>query len=213
MKFVLSYSFGKDSTLCLHKMIEEGHTPVGLIVMVNEEAERSFFHGVDYDLMNRISEALEIPLLIGKTKGPDYAKVMESKLIEAKELGAGVAVFGDIDIMDHQTWCNDRCKEVGIDSYFPLWNKDREEIVSEIMELGYDCLIKAINNEKLNRSVLGKKISPELIDIFKEYKIDVCGEEGEYHTVVVGGPIFKHKVEYKLGDMLDFGVTSVIEID
>ena len=47
MKFVMSYSCGKDSTLALHKMISLGHEPVALIVMFNEEAGRSFFHGAD----------------------------------------------------------------------------------------------------------------------------------------------------------------------
>ena len=46
----MSYSCGKDSTLELHKMILQGHTPVALLVMVNENVDRSFFHGADYDI-------------------------------------------------------------------------------------------------------------------------------------------------------------------
>ena len=57
MKFVISYSCGKDSTLSLHKMIAAGHTPVGLVVMVNKDEKLSWFHGVDLDLLDQISES------------------------------------------------------------------------------------------------------------------------------------------------------------
>jgi len=77
MKFVMSYSCGKDSTLALHKMIEAGNEPIALIVMVNEEAERSFFHGADYKMLQEYSKALQIPLLPTKTTGGEYHIAME----------------------------------------------------------------------------------------------------------------------------------------
>ena len=51
MKFAMSYSCGKDSTLALHKMLEQGHEPVCLIVMLNREVERSYFHGADLKML------------------------------------------------------------------------------------------------------------------------------------------------------------------
>ncbi|MGL4854716.1 MAG: diphthine--ammonia ligase, partial [Lentisphaeria bacterium] len=63
MKFVISYSGGKDSVLALHRMISAGNTPVALLVMCNSLANRSWFHGIDYQLLNKISKSLEIPLL------------------------------------------------------------------------------------------------------------------------------------------------------
>lgn len=212
MNFVLSYSFGKDSTLALHKMIEKGNTPIALLVMVNEDQQRSFFHGVDYNLMQKISSCLEIPLLLGKSSKGDYNSVMEFQLKKAKELGAETAVFGDIDISDHKTWADERCATASMETYFPLWHKNREEIVHEVIQLGYKALIKTINNEKLPKDILGKVIDNELLEVFKEYKIDLCGEYGEYHTLVVDGPLFKHKLEYTLQKIYDFDVTSVIDI-
>ncbi len=214
MKFVLSYSFGKDSTLSLHKMIEQGHTPIGLLVMVNENLKRSFFHGVDYDLMQKISTCLDIPLLIGKSDGQDYNVVMEHQLRVANNMGAEVIVFGDIDISDHKTWCEERCEIADVKAVFPLWQKPREEIVNEVIECGYNAIIKTINNEKLDKSFLGRTITPELIDELKaDYpEVDVCGEYGEYHTLVVDGPIFKTKLEYEIKEQYDFGVTSVVDI-
>ena len=83
MKFVMSYSCGKDSTLALHKMIEQGHEPVALITMVNEESDRSFFHGADLKMINAYSEAWQIPALITKSSGEHYHLAMEESLKEA----------------------------------------------------------------------------------------------------------------------------------
>ncbi len=212
LKFALSYSFGKDSTLALHKMIEQGHTPVALIVMVNEKEKRSFFHGVDYDMMARISKCLGIPFLLGKSIGSDYNHVMEKQLKKAKDLGAKICVFGDIDIEEHREWDTERCEKVGLEPHFPLWKKDREEVVNELISLNYKCVIKAIHNQKLPKSVLGKTLNHKILDVFGEHNIDICGEFGEYHTIVVDGPIFKSKLDYVIREPLDFGITSIVNM-
>ena len=76
MKFVMSYSCGKDSTLALHKMISSGHEPVALIVMFNEEAGRSFFHGADEEMLQAYSRALDLPFLVVPTRGEEYHLAM-----------------------------------------------------------------------------------------------------------------------------------------
>ena len=136
MKFVLSYSCGKDSTLALHKMLEQGHEPVGLLVMVNQEAGRSWFHGVDPELLEEISRSLGIPLIPCLSTGEEYHLVMEEGLRRAKELGAQAAVFGDIDIEEHAQWCRGRCEAAGLKGVFPLWQRDRKENAREILALG-----------------------------------------------------------------------------
>ncbi|MDO4541810.1 MAG: diphthine--ammonia ligase [Bacillota bacterium] len=212
MKFVMSYSCGKDSTLALHKLLEEGHKAVALLVMVNKDAGRSWFHGADDELLNKYSRALEIPLILCPAKGEEYHLAFEEGLRKAMAQGAELAVFGDIDIERNRRWCVDRCEAVGIGYRFPLWQRNRREIVDEIISTGYSCLIKAINNEKLPKDILGMTLGAEVIEIMEEHNIDVCGENGEYHTIAVGGPIFKHKLKYTVGERLDFGITSVIDI-
>ena len=212
MKFVVSYSGGKDSVMALHKMLEEGHTPVGLLVMVNRELQRSWFHGVDLELLQKISDSLEIPLLLCESAGEDYHTRLEDGLKKAKEQGAEACVFGDIDIEGHLTWCQERCEAVGLQCIHPLWHRDREENTAEILALGYQCLIKCVRNQDLPQEYLGKALNPELIADMKRRGIDVCGENGEYHTVVVNGPIFRYPVAYTCKEILDFGNISAINI-
>ena len=124
MKFVMSYSCGKDSTLALHKMIEQGNEPVALLIMVNEKVDRSFFHGADYIMLKAYSKALDLPLLITPSEGENYHIAMEESLREARKLGAEVACFGDIDIEGNRKWAEERCKNADIEAVFPLWHRN-----------------------------------------------------------------------------------------
>jgi len=208
----MSYSCGKDSTLALHHMIQQGNEPAALITMFNTAANRSYFHGADVPMLHAYADALKIPFLITPTNGADYHLVMEKSLRKAIALGAKAACFGDIDIEENRAWCEARCKEVGLEAVFPLWQKGRSENVYELVELGYQCLIKSINNTLLPKELLGKIINKEVIDRMKECGIDICGENGEYHTLVVDGPIFQKPLAYRTGDLLDFSEYSVIDV-
>ena len=212
MKTVVSYSCGKDSTLVLHRLIKEKHEIVAIMVTINEDMERSWFHGVNKPLLYAISDSLGIALIECKTKGEVYHLSFEEHLLKAKELGAVACAFGDIDIDAHRTWCSDRCTNTGLQALFPLWQEDRESIVREFISLGYEAVIKCINNTQLDEDVLGKVLSLEMLDYFKEKKIDACGENGEYHTVVLGGEIFKKPISYKLGDTFKHETLSAVDI-
>ena len=154
MKFVISYSGGKDSVLSLHKMLEAGNAPIGLLVMINRNMQRSWFHGVDIHMLKQISSSLEIPLIMCESAGEDYHTALEDGLKRAKQAGAEACAFGDIDIEGHREWCIQRCEAVGLKCIHPLWHKDREENTKEIISLGYQCLIKCIKNEALSKDFL-----------------------------------------------------------
>lgn len=212
MKFVMSYSGGKDSALALHRMLKQGHEPIGLLIMINPEMERSWFHGIDYELLHKISDSLNIPLIECNSSGADYHKNFECGLQSAKDAGAQMCVFGDIYIADNASWCRARCKSVGIEPVFPLWQEDREKLVFELIELRYKSYIKCIRNNDLPKDILGKELNNDIISIMKERNIDICGENGEYHTIVLDGPIFKYPIDVNILETLDFGNISAINI-
>lgn len=212
MKFVISYSGGKDSVMALHKMLAAGHMPIGLLVTVNREMRRSWFHGVDFDFLKTISDSLGIPLILCESGVDDYNAAIEKSLAEAKERGAEACVFGDIDIEDHLQWCKERCAAVDIGCIHPLWQRDRKENTEEIISLGYQCLIKCVSNQALPQSFLGRILDTDLVEEMTALGIDVCGENGEYHTVVVDGPVFRYPVGYECKEILDFGSISAVNI-
>lgn len=212
MKFIMSYSCGKDSTLALHHMTAQGNEPVALLTMVNQDADPSFFHGADYSMLRAYSDALGIPLLPVPTAGETYHLAMERSLKKAAALGAAAACFGDIDIERNRAWCEARCQSAGLKAVFPLWHRDRGGNVRQLVALGYQCLIKSINNTLLPKSLLGRIIDADVIAIMRECGIDICGENGEYHALVMNGPVFRRPLAYQTGEILDFGDYSVIEV-
>lgn len=212
MKFAMSYSCGKDSTLALHKMLELGHEPVCLVAMVNEAVGRSYFHGADYTMLERYSEALALPMITCPAEGATYQSAFEIGLAKAKIMGAEAVCFGDIDIEQNRQWEEERCEAVGLIPCFPLWQRGRKEIVYEIIQLGYKCLIKSINRTVLPMNLLGTFIDEASISIMESADIDICGENGEYHTLTVDGPIFQKPLLFQIGDKIELGNYAVIEM-
>ena len=210
MKFVMSYSCGKDSTLALHKMVEAGHVPVCLLVMVNQKEHRSYFHGADLALLKKYEAALGLPMLLCQSEGPDYHTVFEKGLAEAKSLGAEAAAFGDIDLEDHREWGEERCRRSSLAPMYPLWQRGRESCVEELLRLGYRCVIKSIRNTLLPESLLGRYLDAEALQVMERAGIDLCGENGEYHTLAVDGPVFQAPLEFRTGGILRFGEHSVV---
>ena len=213
MKFAISYSCGKDSTLAFHKMLEQGHKPVCLVVMVNEAAGRSYFHGADETMLKRYAEALALPMIPCPAGSENYPAAFETGLEHAKRLGAEAVCFGDIDLEQNRQWEEDRCHAAGLVPCFPLWQREREEIVHELIRLGYQCLIKSVDRTVLPVDLLGTLISEASILAMRAAGVDVCGENGEYHTLAVDGPVFQKPLSFRMGDRVELGDHAFIKIE
>lgn len=197
-KFCMSYSLGKDSTLALYEMIEDGNIPVALIVAINKNQERSWFHGVQENLIKKVSLSLDIPVIFAAGIGEDYKEVFVEALKEAKELGAEICAFGDIDIEEHREWGTSICETVNMDAAFPLWKRSRKTVVEKIIDCNFKCMIKTVTKEhNVPKEYLGRILDRQVVSEFEDLGIDVCGENGEYHTFVVDGPIFSTEIDVK----------------
>jgi uncharacterized protein (TIGR00290 family) len=212
MRFAMSYSSGKDGALALWRMIEAGHEPICLLVTFNDEAGRSWFHGINAELLAAASESMGIPLIECHTSGKDYHLGLEKGLAQAAELGATACVFGDIDIDEHLEWNTERCTNTGLECIVPLWKQDREALVSEVLDAGFKAIIKCVESKWLSDDFLGKTLTPDLVEQIRETGSDVCGENGEYHTFVYDGPTFRKPLAIKLGDIIDLGAHSAIDV-
>jgi len=212
MNFAMLYSGGKDGALALYRMINDGHKPVALVTTVNIEQKRSWFHGMQADLMKAVSDSLNIPLISCECTSNEYTAAFEDGLTKAREMGASACVFGDIDIDEHRCWDEERCKNTGLECILPLWKQSREVLVRETVEAGFKALIKIVQNDELDESFLGKDLSIPLIEKIKLTGSDVCGENGEYHTFVYDGPVFSYPVTVETGDIIDFGTHTAIDV-
>lgn len=211
-KFIASYSCGKDSTLAIYRAVKMGMIPVELITTYNVERERSWFHGVPVHLLQRISEEMKIPISLIETSGNDYRSKFLAKLKEAKEKGAELCIFGDIDIEGHLDWCSKVCEEAGIEAYFPLLNEERRNVVYEFIDEGFKSLITIVDSSRMPEAFVGKILTRDLADEIEASGADICGENGEYHSFAFDGPMFKRPVEFTKEEVIRIENFSIVPI-
>lgn len=211
-KFVASFSGGKDSTLALYKAIRSGMIPLGLIMTYNIDRKISWFHGIKPEIIKKLEKSLEFPITLIRTDGQNYEMNFEKELLNQKAAGAEVCVFGDIDLADHLDWCTTRCRNCGIEPSFPLWQNNRKDVVMEFINSGFITRITVIDTERMAPSYLGKVLTRDLIAAMEADGIDVCGENGEFHTSVTDGPLFQTPLDVKFSEPIRRGKYLTLEM-
>lgn len=193
-KVFVSWSAGKDCYLALLKAQEDGLEPAALVTFVQKEG-RSMSHGLPRKILTRQAEALGIPVILEPVTWTSYEKGFQRVTEELWQKGFTGGVFGDINLKEHRQWVEDACSWSAINCYLPLWGMDEEAVVSELLERGARLLIVALRGDLLARKWLGRMLNEEFIQELKDKDLSPCGESGEYHTLVVNGPLFKQKLE------------------
>lgn len=215
-KAFISWSGGKDSTLALHYVLNEQRFKVEfLFVSIHKESQRVSMHGVRKELITR--QGLSIGIHTRKmylSESSDttwYEKMMESEMKLMQQRAINTAIFGDIYLEDLKKYRETQLAKIKMNSYFPLWGKKTLDLYKEFVTLGYKAKIVSVNLRKLDKNFLGKDLTIELLDQLPE-DVDVCGENGEFHTFVYDGPIFRTPVKFELGEMVEKSYTHNGEI-
>lgn len=131
-------------------------------------------------------------------KSPDmqkYEEEFKEAVSELKAKGIKTMVFGDIYLLEQINWVERVCKDLEIIPVEPLWNIPLFKIIDEFIDLGFKAIIVSCKADVLGKDFIGRYLDKEIIDEFKIRNICPCGENGEFHTFVVDGPIFKGKIE------------------
>jgi len=195
--FFCSWSGGKDSGLALYHAIQAGGKPCFLLTMLDETGERSRSHALPLALFQKQAQVLGIPLVTRSASWADYEENFIDALHEFSRQDIQYGVFGDIDLEDHLAWCRRVCEYAEIETYHPLWQRERSDLLNEFIELGFKATIISVKQGTLSTDFLGKTIDKDFMEKIKGQGIDICGEKGEYHTVVIDGPIFANAVPIK----------------
>lgn len=195
----VSWSGGKDSCLSLYKAIKMGYAPVKLLTMFGTEGISSA-HRLNEKIIKAQAESIGIEYVIGKSSFDEYEKVFVSNLKIFKEQGINYGIFGDIDLEEHKQWEDRVCQSASMEAVLPLWKRSRKEIVKEFITLGFKAKIVVVNTKILDTGFLGQDLSVSLVEEIEKCGADPCGENGEYHTIVYDGPIFKKPVDIKFNN-------------
>lgn len=194
-----SWSGGKESCLALYLAERAGFRIDVLLSMLTEDGEYSRSHGLRPALLEHQAEALGRRIVFGKAGWENYEKAFSEKLALLKDEGVGTGVFGDIDLQGHRDWAERVCQAAGLKALLPLWGKGREELLEILFSSGFKAAIVCVKEAVLGPEWLGKDLDRDAAEKFREIGIDLCGEEGEYHTFVYDGPVFSRPVSFSPG--------------
>ena len=195
-----SWSGGKDSCFALMQAIKLGYQPKALLNVLNEHGVISRSHGIPSAILKAQAEHAGLPIHLFPSSWQDYeTKFVHALQLIKKEYDLQYAVFGDIDLQAHRDWEEMVCAKAGLQAVLPLWKQDRRKLVNEMLESGIETMIVSCN-EIMGERFLGKTLTPSLIDELEGLGIDACGENGEYHTLVLNCPLFSKRLHVNVRD-------------
>lgn len=201
MRFFVSWSGGKDSCLALYRALQTHGKPHALINMMTEDGYRSRSHGLSKTLLTAQAKALSVPIYFYATSWMHYEQTYRSALADLQAQGVGMGVFGDIQVqgdpnwMTHREWADALCASAEMVSYQPLWGDNEAQLLQDFFNAGFVAKIIAVKADCLDSRYLGRILTPDLVSEFEAAGLNPAGERGEYHTVVVDGPIFERSLK------------------
>jgi diphthine-ammonia ligase len=197
MRVFSSWSGGKESCLACYKAMQEGHELASLLTMVTTTGNYTRSHRLRRELLIAQSRAIGIPLHQRPASWNTYEREFIRALISLRQEGIEGGVFGDIFLREHHQWVERACAQSGMVPLLPLWNMEGRDLLRAFIEAGFEAIVVAIRNDLVDDYWLGKRIDRGFIKRMEKEGVDVCGENGEYHTLVVDGPIFRRRIEIK----------------
>jgi uncharacterized protein (TIGR00290 family) len=198
MNTLCSWSGGKDSCFALMQAIKQGFEPKVLLNVLNEEGKISRSHGIPVQILQAQAKAAALPIHPIVSSWKDYEANFVSALQRlTKEYQLNFAIFGDIDLQAHRDWEEMVCEKAGLQAVLPLWKQDRRKLVNEMLHAGIETIIVSCN-EIMGEGFLGQTLTETLINELEELGIDACGENGEYHTLVINCPLFTKRINMEV---------------
>ena len=203
---IVSWSGGKDSAMALYEILKNQHYQIAaLLTTVTEDYDRISMHGVRRVLLERQVASLGFPLekvLISKNaSNEEYESRMMQALTKYKHTGTTSVVFGDIFLEDLRKYREDKLAALDMRAIFPIWKRDTKELSRSLSALGFKAITTCVDTNALGSQFAGRVIDEQFLSELPP-SVDACGENGEFHSFVFDGPIFKERVSYTLGEIV-----------
>ena len=200
---LFNWSGGKDSALALYKVMEEEeYDVVSLLTTVNSSTHRSSMHAIPVSILQAQADSIGIPLYIAELS-PDgemqgYNQAMITAVDHFKAIGVDHFIFGDIFLHDVRSYREKQLNPYKIEVVEPLWDRSSEEVMEMFLESGLKTIVVTTMADLLGEEYIGRIIDRSFIESLPQ-GIDVCGENGEYHTFCFDGKIFRYPIPFEIG--------------
>jgi uncharacterized protein (TIGR00290 family) len=203
-KALISWSSGKDSAFSLYEVRRAGEFDVvGALTTVTETFERVSIHGVRQEILRAQCEAAGLPQRIVPIPYPCPNEIYEVRMGEAvaNAVREGIThmIFGDLFLADIRAYREQKLAGTGITPIFPLWERPTPALAQAMIASGLEAYLATVDLKKLPAEFAGRRFDAQLLADLPE-GIDPCGENGEFHTCVVAGPMFLRRLPVKTGE-------------
>jgi uncharacterized protein (TIGR00290 family) len=201
------WSGGKDSAMALHALLQRNDIRItALLTTVTQGYDRVSMHGVRRKLLKRQAESIGLPLhevlIPPQCVNPIYEARMEEALRAHYDKGVRIVAFGDIFLEDLRAYREKNLARIGMTALFPIWKRDTRELIRTFRSANFRGIAVCIDSKVLDRSFAGRELDEAF---FRDLppQADPCGENGEFHTFVFDGPIFRSPVPVRAGEILE----------
>jgi uncharacterized protein (TIGR00290 family) len=206
-KALISWSSGKDSAFSLHEIRRAGEFEVvGALTTVTEIFGRVSIHGVRQEILQAQCEAAGLPRRIVPIPYPCPNAIYEARMSEALasavQEGITHIIFGDLFLADIRAYREQKLAGTGITPVFPLWERPTLPLAQSMLASGMEAYLSTVDLKKLPAEFAGRKFDRQLLADLPA-GIDPCGENGEFHTCVVAGPIFSRRIFVTRGERVE----------
>jgi uncharacterized protein (TIGR00290 family) len=205
-KAIVAWSGGKDSALALYEVLKTNRYEVlRLLTTVTRDYDRISMHGVRRVLLEEQAGSLGFPLeemFVSKgVSDAEYESILLKSLNGHRTNGVFSVVFGDIFLEDVRKYREGVLSKVGLKGVFPLWERDTRQLARAFIDLGFRAVITCVDSKSLGKDFVGREFDGRfLADLPSD--VDPCGENGEFHSFVYDGPIFRERVPFTKGEIV-----------
>ncbi|MGH9488717.1 MAG: ATP-binding protein [Terriglobales bacterium] len=203
----LSWSSGKDAAFALYEARRLGLAEVaGVLTTLNEVYDRVAMHGVRHQLLRRQVSALGLPCLEIPLPSPCSNEIYEARMAAAcaqlRAQGIEHVIFGDLFLEDIRAYREQKLALAGMQPLFPLWQRPTRALAEEMLDAGLESWIVCLDPRKLDRRFAGRRWDRALLAELPP-QVDPCGENGEFHTAVSAGPMFRAPIPVRSGEVVE----------
>jgi uncharacterized protein (TIGR00290 family) len=206
-KALIAWSSGKDSAWALHEARRAGDCEiVGALTTVTETFNRVSMHGVRNELLLAQLDAAGLPGTLVSIPYPCPNDIYESRmataLAEAKSAGVTQVIFGDLFLEDVRKYREDKLAGTGITPLFPIWGRPTGALAREMIDAGVETYLVTIDLKQLPKKFAGRRFDHALLEQLPA-DTDPCGENGEFHSCVVAGPMLSRRIPVTVGETVE----------
>jgi uncharacterized protein (TIGR00290 family) len=203
---IMCWSGGKDGALALAELLDSPNYEVrGLLTTVTEGYDRISMHGVRRELLEAQADSIGLPLTQVTIPPQCINDIYQQRMNDAcrafQKQGINHMAFGDLFLEDIRAYRDKVLGSIGMTAVYPVWGLDTKKLAHDFIDRGFKAILCCIDPKQIGQEFCGRDYDEAMLAALP-ISADPCGENGEFHTFVYDGPIFKKPIPCVKGEVV-----------